>query len=238
MKNTNNSKMLKSFVAAFGVMVIALLVLAMMLIYTTNDTDTVKYKGEKYSVLGYPADIFMYDLAEGVECEEDETVPLEGSQWRMVYNNTDVYCHTADIDDANAYYSNHENYDWFVIIENEDSEVTVPLEITMEDFEYIYRMEDIDKETAIFFDEIEAQGSLIKVSKDGFIEGRIGLAELDGKWYWRTETIDESREHDGDWPEYVIPLPEAVSDQIEQAYGRGFRDTLFLRGNCKNIYAI
>ena len=215
MKNTNNSKMLRSFVAAFGVMAIALLVLAMMLMFTNSDTDTVKYEGEKYSVLGYPADIFMYDLAEGVECEEDETVPLEGSQWRMVYNNGDVYCHIDDFNEANAYYNNHENYDWYVNIEYEDSEKMYKINPSIDDFEYIYRMEDMNKETAIFFDEIETQGSLIKVSKDGFIEGRTGLAEYGGKWYWRTETIDESREHDGDWPEYVIPLPAAVSDQIE-----------------------
>lgn len=216
MKNKNNSKMLRSFVAAFGVMAIALLVLAMMLMFTPNDPDTVKYEGEKYSVLGYPADIFMYDLAEGVECEEDETVPLKVSQWRMVYNNGDVYCHTDDFNDANAYYNNHENYDWYVNIEYEDSEKMYPINPSVEDFEYIYRMEDMNKETSMFFDEIEMQGSLIKVSKDGFIEGRTGLALYEGSWYWRTEIIDESREVDGDWPEYVIPLPEAVNNEIEE----------------------
>ncbi len=214
MKNTNNSKMLRSFVAAFGVMAIALLVLAVMLMYTNNDTDTVKYEGEKYSVLGYPADIFMYDLADGVECEEDETVPLDGSWWRMVYNNGDVYCHTDDFNDANAYYNNHENYDWYVNVEYEDREKMYPINPSVEDFEYIYRMEDINKETSIFFEEIEMQGSLIKVSKDGFIKGITGLALYDGSWYWRTEIIDESREMDGDWPEYVIPLPEAVNNEI------------------------
>ena len=191
-----------------------LLIIVVAAVVTTPDPDTVKHEGEKYSFLGYPADIFMYDLAEGVECEEDETVPLDGSQWRMVYNNCDVYCHTDDFDDANAYYNNHENYVWYVTIEDGDKEFTYPLEISMEDFEYIYRMEDMDRETSIFFDEIETQGSLIKISKDGFIEGRTGLAEYQGQWYWRTETIDENRERDGEWPEYMIPLPETVSDQI------------------------
>ena len=74
----------------------------------------------------------MYDLAEGIECEEDETVPIDGSQWRMVYNNCDVYCHTDDFDDANSYYNKHENYDWYVTIESNDKELTYPLEISME----------------------------------------------------------------------------------------------------------
>lgn len=192
-----------------------LLIIVVAAVVTTPDTDVVKYEGEKYSILGYPADIFMYDLAQGADnYEEDETVPLDGSQWRMVYNNCDVYCHTDDFDDANAYYNNHENYVWYVTIEDGDKEFTYPLEISMEDFEYIYRMEDMDKETAIFFDEIETQGSLIKISKDGFIEGRTGLAEYQGQWYWRTETIDENRERNGEWPEYMIPLPETVTDQI------------------------
>ena len=212
----HSNKMMK-IASVFTAIAAVFISVAIVLTITTPDPDTVKYEGEKYSVLSYPADIFMYDLAEGVECEEDETVTLDGSQWRMVYNNCDVYCHTDDIDDANAYYNNHENYDWFVNIEYEDSEKMYQITPSMEDFEYIYRMEDMDKDTSIFFDEIETQGSLIKVSKDGFIEGRTGLAEYDGKWYWRTETIDENRERDGEWPEYVIPLPDAVSDEIMES---------------------
>ena len=125
-----------------------------------------------------------------------------------------MYCHTDDFNDANVYYSNHENYEWYVMVENGETEKTYQINPSMEDFEYIYRMEDINKETSVFFDEIEMQGSLIKVSKDGFIEGRTGLALYDDSWYWRTETIDENRECDGEWPEYVIPLPEAVSIEI------------------------
>ena len=213
-KHSNKMMKIASGLTAVAAVFIAI---AIVLTITTPGPDTVKYEGNKYSVLGYPADIFMYDLAEYVECAEDETVPLDGSQWRMVYNNCDVYCHIDDFNDANAYYNNHENYDWYVNIEYEDSEKMYPINPSVEDFEYIYRMEDMNKETSMFFDEIEMQGSLIKVSKDGFIEGRTGLALYEGSWYWRTEIIDESREVDGDWPEYVIPLPAAVSDEIMES---------------------
>jgi len=211
------SNKLKKLSAGFALAGIILLVIAMILMFVPSTNDTVKYEDEKYTLIQYPLDIFYYDLNKGVEeYEEDETVPLKGSQWRMVYNNCDVYCHTDDFDDANAYYNNHENYVWYVTIEDGDKEFTYPLEISMEDFEYIYRMEDMDKETAIFFDEIETQGSLIKISKDGFIEGRTGLAQYKGDWYWRTETIDENRERDGEWPEYVIALPDALDNQINK----------------------
>lgn len=214
-ENINYDKESDKSSLALVLTAIILLIMVLMMRSSFADPDTVKYEGEKYSILGYPADIFMYDLAQGADnYEEDETVPLDGSQWRMVYNNCDVYCHTDDFDDANSYYNKHENYVWYVTIEDGDKEFTYPLEISMEDFEYIYRMEDMDRETSIFFDEIETQGSIIKISKDGFIEGRTGLAEYQGQWYWRTETIDENRERDGEWPEYMIPLPETVSDQI------------------------
>ncbi len=209
------SNKLRKIAAGFAVAGIILLVMAMVLMFVPSANDTVKYEGEKYTLLQYPMDIFFYDLAEGVDgYREDETVPLKGSWWPMVYNNGDVFCDEDDIYDANAYYNNHENYYWYVIIETEDEEKTYPIEISIEDFGYIYRMEDMDKETAIFFEEIEKQGSLIKTSKDGFIEGRTGLAQYKGRWYWRTEIIDESRECDGEWPEYVIPLPETVGDEI------------------------
>ena len=210
------SKRIEKAAKAFAIVAFILFIAVIAVVVTTPDLDTVKYEGEKYSVLGYPADIFMYDLAEDAECDEDETLPLNGSQWRMVYNNGDVYCHTDDFNDANAYYNNHENYDWYVNVEYEDREKMYPINPSVEDFEYIYRMEDVNKETSIFFEEIEMQGSLIKVSKDGFIKGITGLALYDGSWYWRTEIIDESREMDGDWPEYVIPLPDAVSDMINE----------------------
>lgn len=214
------ANVLKKIAAYFAAVVIVVLIAAMVFMFTTPDNDTVKYEGEKYAILQYPMDIFYYDLAEGVDgYEEDETVPLKGSLWPMVYNNGDVFCDEDDIYDANAYYNNHENYVWYVVIETEDAEETYPIKISMEDFEYIYRMEDMDKETAIFFEEIETQGSLIKTSKDGFLDGRTGLAQYEGNWYWRTEIIDESREKDGTWPEYVIPLPDTVNTEINKSMG-------------------
>jgi len=212
------SNKLRKIAAGFALAGIILLIMAIVLMFLPSANDTVKYEGEKYTLVQYPLDIFYYDLNNGVEdYEEDETVPLKGSDWPMVYNSGDVFCFEDDVHDANAYYNNHENYVWYVTIESYDKEFTYPLEIGMEDFEYIYRMEDMDKETAIFFDEIETQGNLIKISKDSFVRGITDLAQYKGKWYWRTETIDESREKNGEWPEYVIPLPEAVSDEINGA---------------------
>ena len=177
----------------------------------------IAFDGHTYKYVEFPADIFYYDLKNGGDFEQGEMYHLDGGQWEMAYCDGDIYCIRGKSWKANKYYNDNDNYIWNVIIETDDIENSYSIEISKEDSDYIYNMENMNKNTAIFFDEIETQGSLIKVSKDGFIEGRTGLAEYDGKWYWRTETIDENRERDGEWPEYVIPLPDAVSDEIMES---------------------
>ena len=177
--------------------------------------DSIEYDGKTFILLEYPADIFCYDLNFCVECEEDQIVPLDGSRWEMLYQSGDVFCLDTDYRDAFTYYNDHDNYDWFVSIEADDASHTYPITISAQDFDTIYEMEAAEKHTAIFFDEIVTMGSLTKVSRDGFIRGNTCLAEYGGHWYRRTEIIDENREKDGTWPEYIIPLPDAVSAEIE-----------------------
>lgn len=79
----------------------------------------------------------------------------------------------------------------------------------------LYEIEEQDKDPAIFFEEIEDFAKLTKTSKDGIVSGVTELAYYDGSWYWRSEIIDESREKDGTWPEYVQKLPDSLSTKIE-----------------------
>ena len=78
-------------------------------------------------------------------------------------------------------------------------------------------VENLPKEKAIFFEEIEEFATLTKTSKDGMVSGLTELAYYEGSWYWRSEIIDESREKDGTWPEYVQELPESLSEKITNA---------------------
>ena len=64
-------------------------------------------------------------------------------------------------------------------------------------------------------EEFDTFGSLIKISKDGVVRGTLSIAEFDGDWYWKSEIIDESRENDGMWPEYIQLLPESLSKKIK-----------------------
>jgi hypothetical protein len=77
---------------------------------------------------------------------------------------------------------------------------------------YIYTMEDKKGDTTLSFEDIELFGMLTKTHKDGLIAASTSLANRDGIWYWRSETIDETAEG---WPEFVVALPESITDQLQ-----------------------
>lgn len=178
--------------------------------------DTLSYKEDTYTYLELPGDIFYYDLAEGLEdYEEDEYRPVDHEKWDIIFYNGDLFVLDSQTDDAIAYYADKSNYSWSAVIEDPESEETTVIPITMspEDSDYIYNMENADRETTLDFDDIEIFATLIKTSDDRLISGSLSLAYSEGVWYWRTEIIDENA--DG-WPEYTVPLPKAVSDQLDK----------------------
>lgn len=179
--------------------------------------DTLEYEGHGYTYLTLPGDIFYYDLANSVEYWEDEYLPIPHEKWGLVYLNGDLFILDEQLDDATALYADRESYVWSVAIEHPDWEdsKTYPLTVTQEENDYIYAMEDEERDTTLHFNDIELFATLIKTSKDGLIAGSTSLAYNDGVWYWRSEVIDESAEG---WPEYVIPLPEGISQQIDGFY--------------------
>lgn len=208
---------LKKNISITGIIIIIICIIAAVSLFILPNTDKLEYEGKTYSCLEYPADIFYYDLKACMEFDIDEIYSIDAGEWDMIYHSGDVYCCRGDYREASRYYNNHENYDWFVVIETEDEENIYPVSLLEEDFEYIQHIEDEEKEISIFFDEIENMGSLIKVSKDGVIQGTTSLAEYKGEWYWRTEIINENREQNGEWPEYIIKLPDELNRSINGA---------------------
>lgn len=184
--------------------------------FSFRNDDTLKYDGDKYVPVQFSQDIFTYFYNGDEYFEEDKSYPINGAEWKLLYNSGDLFCIKDKSAEASAYYCSDENYDWFVTISGADveDETTYPLIITEEELSYIYGVEDMEKEKAIFFEEIEKFGSLSKVSKDGIVVGITELAYYDGSWYWRSEIIDESREKDDSWPEYVQKLPDSLSKRI------------------------
>lgn len=182
-----------------------------------SKTDLLQYEGKAYEPVTFNQDIFGVTLGvEGV-FETDVTYPIEGAQFDMVHNNGDLYVTEGQAGEAANYYQDDANYDWEVSIfaEDEEEDPVSPIQITSEELEYIYGMEDQEKDQAIYFDEIQQQATLIKTSKDGIARGSIELALYDDRWYWRTEVIDDTQEKDGTWPEYIYPMPESFQNKIK-----------------------
>ncbi len=207
---------MKKTVVIASVAIFLVLVMAWIIFTDKPAEGNIKYEGEVYEPIDFNADIFYYCYNGDEYFEEDIKYPITGADWKMVYDSGDLFCIRDWADEANEYYADDENYDWFVTItdENDEQEKTYPLDISAEELSYLYGVEDMEKEKSLFFDEIEAFGTLQKVSKDGMVQGITELAYSEGRWYWRSEIIDESREKDGTWPEYVQELPETLRGKL------------------------
>ena len=193
----------KGMVAAFIIACLALTGCS-----SGTSSDQLEYEGASYVPVTFNQDIFSCGLGVEGEFETDVSYPIGDAQFDMIHNNGDLYVAEEQAGEAAQYYQDDANYDWKISVMGEEKDIVTPIEITLEERDYIYEMEGQEKDLAIYFDEIEQQATLIKTSKDGIARGSIELALYDGQWYWRTEIIDDTREKDGTWPEYVYPLPK------------------------------
>ena len=201
---------------------IIVLILNMLLSGCSNENtenyNKVDFEGKEYQLLEYPANEFYYayngNSHDNFE-EVDGRYPIDSPQWEMIWNAGDLYCAVDSVEEAEDYYSNDDNYVWYVVIDTEDDEMSYPINVNDDELEDIYKLEEMERTTSLFWEEFESQGSLIKISKDGIVRGTISIIKFDGCWYWKSEVIDESREKDGDWPEYVQPLPKTFNNKIK-----------------------
>lgn len=185
----------------------------------TSNPDIVTYEGNEYVFLEYPENEFYYDYngnAHDTFDEVDGIYPVDSPKWEIIWNGGDLCCIKDKADEANNYYADDENYDWYVGIDTEEELEFYPVNITDSECEAIYGFEEMEKATSVFMEEFDVHGSIIKISKDGIVRGTISIVKYDGNWYWKSEVIDESREKDGTWPEYVQPLPETLDRKVKE----------------------
>ena len=181
--------------------------------------NEVNFEGKEWEALKYPANEFHYDYNgnshDNFE-EPDGRYSIDSPQWNMIWNAGDLYCAADRVEEAENYYSNEDNYDWYIVIDTEDDELYYPIDVNADELESIYKLEEMERKISLFWEEFEAQGSLIKISKDGIVRGTISIVKYDDCWYWKSEVIDESREKDGNWPEYVQLLPKTLDKKIKE----------------------
>ena len=183
-----------------------------------SDVETITYENEKYVLLEYNQDILYYDFRNINDqyFEVEEISPIEECKWDMIWVEGDLFVEEADYKEAQEYYSDEANYEWYVTVEDEAEDKTYTVTLSEEDISYIYDMESLEKEISFYYEEIETFGTLGKISKDQIIDARTSIVRCNGTWYWNTETIDENKEKDGEYPEFVKELPESLTKQILQ----------------------
>lgn len=209
MKKINLKKYLTSKIT-FVVLIalIAIISIVLMLINKEPNLDTVKYKDKTYYLLEYNQDVFTYNFYYNDYLEEELVQPIEHDKWDIVYLNGDLFLPKNEVKKATEYYSDDKNYDWFIIIEKEDTETIIPLTITEEELEYIYDLDNKERKETMVFDDIEMFADITKISKDKTIFALISLARVNHTWYWKTEIMtDDDRE-------YIIEVPETLNSKL------------------------
>ena len=201
--------MLINFSVVFIILIIYGFIAKMIDIRTKDYEDVINYKGNTYMLLEYNMDIFTYGNNRTYEYVEDEILPVEHDKWDIVFCSGDFFVLDKHIEEATKYYANDDNYEWYFMYEEDEENVKVPINIDKESIEYLYNLDKMERKVAISFDEIEMFGDIVKVSKDGFIQGIISLVKYKESWYWKTEVMtDDDRE-------YIIPISESLNKKMK-----------------------
>lgn len=175
--------------------------------------DTVSYQGQTYVCLSYNMDIFAYYFNGGdaYVYQQDLVHPVPHETWDVVCLDGDAFVLDREVEEAERYYADDSNYEWYFVLDGEETETEFLISVSEAELAYVYDMDNMEKRETLLFDDIEKMGSLKKTSKDGFLSAITGLAYHDGVWYWRTERIDVNQAGD---PEYIIPLPVSLNQKL------------------------
>ena len=121
-----------------------------------ENCNVVNFEGKEYESLEYPANEFYYayngNSHDNFE-EVDGRYPIDSPQWDMIWNAGDLYCAADRVAEAENYYSNDDNYDWYVIIDTEDDELSYPIDVNDAELENIYKLEEMERKTSLFWEE-------------------------------------------------------------------------------------
>lgn len=206
----------KIFIAVILILIVSIILLINK---KSNFSDTITYNGKTYIYLETNMDIFNYEFYNNNNnnyYEVDEISEIPHDKWDMIYLNGDLFVYEKEVKEAIKYYKDDINYEWSVIIEEDEIENEFPITISTSELKYLYNMDNVKKEESMLFEEIEKFGTLKKTSKDKTISAIICLAYFNDYWYYRTETIDVNKEND---PEYVIKLLESLNKKINDLKG-------------------
>ena len=210
---------MKNKIKIFIIIIFVLIVSIILILNRKSDfSDTITYNGKTYVYLETNMDIFNYEFNnyKNDYYEVDVISEIPHDKWDMIYLDGDLFVYEKQVKKAIEYYKDDNNYEWSIIIEEDEIENEFPILISDNELKYLYNMDKAKREETMLFEEIEKFGTIKKTSKDKTIYASICLAKFKDNWYYRTSTIDVTKEND---PEYVIKLPESLNKKIKDLEG-------------------
>lgn len=199
----------KLIVLISSIVVISIVVFGGFLIYG-DSIETIEYKGKEYVFLEYKSDGFVYDYISDEIFEVEKTYEVKVGKWDAIYSDGDIFVIKSQANEAIKYYCDDNNYSWYFVLDNEDSEEEYKITLTKDEIDYLYSLDSKKKEKTIVFDDIESFGSIKKISKDKSISGIITVAKVKDTWYWKSEVMMD------DANEYVVALPDSLNKKIKE----------------------
>ena len=104
-------------------------------------------------------DIFNYDLNKNNYYEEDIIHPIPNKKWNVVYFDGDLFILDKQVKEATKYYQDDNNYEWYFIVDEEETEKEFSIPINNKELKYIYDMDNMKKTTSLTFNDIEKMGN-------------------------------------------------------------------------------
>ena len=192
------------------VILFILIIVIFGIFFIKDDTETIKYKNKTYVLLEYNMDIFTYNFnnSENQHLEVDAIHPIKHDRWDIIYFNGDLFVLDKQIKEAKKYYSNDKNYDWYIDFDYEDEIIRKTIFLSKDEISELYKLEKAKRNKTIVFDDIDMFCDIVKISKDGIVQGLIVFAKVDNNWYYKTEVMNENDR------EYVIKLSKPINEKI------------------------
>ena len=192
------------------VILFILIIVILSFLFIKDDNETIIYKNKTYKLLEYNSDVFTYNFnnSKNRYLEVDVIHPIKHDKFDIVYFKGDLFVLDKQVDSVIKYYSNDDNYNWYVDFDIDDEIIRKDILLSKEDIKYLYNLEDAKKSKTIVFDDIDMFCDIVKISKDGLVQGLIYLAKVDDNWYYKTEVMTD------DDQEYVIKLSNSLSEKI------------------------
>lgn len=207
-----------------------------MIVWDAYDTFT--YKDQKYVCLDMNTEVYWYDTSDEMQYtpafnirnksdllsivfnayDKDVMYEVENGTGETIYYNGSLYCEEESIDKIKDYYSNNDNFTWYIVDETYENKIEIELSNT--ELNYLNNMSIEQSDITWNSEDYYPHGYIQKRSKDQVVYGSIDVIKLEDAWCWSSDEFVETDEEVYEYEYLSVRLPESIHDKIEKARER------------------